>query len=166
MVLLCSTWCGPTWQSGEWISLVAPNSHRWRRKKKITTVRPGCYCHAMSEHIGCSISNLECRLDLLVEALGSHNVNGIGLQSGSPTKTLMSHCPRRNEPDLQDLRFCHLCLPLAVPASELCSSKGEWCDLVRLRFGLKFRSAQLVDSIGTQKVSSVTRAFSGRTAPA
>ena len=33
MVLLCSTWCGPTWQSGEWISLVAPNSHRWRRKK-------------------------------------------------------------------------------------------------------------------------------------
>ena len=26
MVLLCSKWCGPTWQSGEWISLVAPNS--------------------------------------------------------------------------------------------------------------------------------------------
>jgi len=89
MVLLCSKWCGPTWQSGEWISLVAPNSHRWRRKKKITTVRPGCYCHAMSEHIGCSISNLECRLDLLVEALGNHDVNGIGLQSGSQTKTLM-----------------------------------------------------------------------------
>ena len=136
------------------------------KKEEFTTVRPGCCCHATSECIGCSISNLVCRLDSLVEALDNHDENGIGLPSGSQTKRLMSHLARSSEPNFHDLGFFRLCRSPAVAASELCSSKGEGFDLVHFRFGLIHLPAQLVDSIGTQKVSSLTRAFFGRTAPA
>ena len=129
------------------------------KKEKFTTVHPGCCCHATSECIGCSISNLVCRLDSLVKALGNHDANGIVFQFGSQIKRLMSHLARSSEPNFQDLGLFRLCRSPAVAASELCSSKGEWFDLVHFRFGLIHLPAQLVDSIGTQKVSSVTRAF-------
>ena len=50
-----------------------------QKKEKFSTIGPGYCNYAMSECIGCSISNRVCRIDSLTKKLRSHGANGIWL---------------------------------------------------------------------------------------